>query len=297
MRWSICWASRSPSPAPSASPRRSTATPWRGLPGLAVHHRPEPVPMCQLGWKSVGVLELTALPSIGEEAGSRGSGRPTSCWWTAATRRTCATGCGSPGWRTSLPSLPETVWVGAERRQHGDDPRIGDDFVELEPPAGRPHPGGRRLLDLPAPGPRADAREHHGRGGEWAADIAGPAYAIDDQTAIKVTDGTVEVVSEGQWRHFALAADTPVESGIMDPLALTRPSSPFRAVLLRQHSYSSSAPPLQLFRRHAGPTWPAREASRNVNAAGQQEHGQRGESRSRRRARPRPTARDWRCGL
>ena len=36
----------------------------------------------------------------------------------------------------------------------------------------------------------------------WAAGIPGPAYAIDDQTAIKVTDGTVEVVSEGDWRLF-----------------------------------------------------------------------------------------------
>ena len=37
----------------------------------------------------------------------------------------------------------------------------------------------------------------------WAADIAGPAYAIDDETAIKVVDGAVEVVSEGHWRRFA----------------------------------------------------------------------------------------------
>jgi dipeptidase E len=36
----------------------------------------------------------------------------------------------------------------------------------------------------------------------WAAEIAGPAYAIDDETAIKVIDGVVEVVSEGSWRHF-----------------------------------------------------------------------------------------------
>jgi dipeptidase E len=36
----------------------------------------------------------------------------------------------------------------------------------------------------------------------WAAEIAGPAYAMDDQTAIKVTDGTVEVVSEGHWKLF-----------------------------------------------------------------------------------------------
>jgi dipeptidase E len=37
----------------------------------------------------------------------------------------------------------------------------------------------------------------------WATDIAGPAYAIDDQTALKVVDGVVDVVSEGHWKQFA----------------------------------------------------------------------------------------------
>jgi dipeptidase E len=37
---------------------------------------------------------------------------------------------------------------------------------------------------------------------KWTAEIAGPAYAIDDQTAIKVVDGIVEVVSEGHWKQF-----------------------------------------------------------------------------------------------
>jgi dipeptidase E len=37
---------------------------------------------------------------------------------------------------------------------------------------------------------------------KWAAGIPNPAYAIDDQTAIKLTDGTVEVVSEGHWKLF-----------------------------------------------------------------------------------------------
>ena len=36
----------------------------------------------------------------------------------------------------------------------------------------------------------------------WADDIAGPAYAIDDETAIQVVDGAVKVVSEGQWKLF-----------------------------------------------------------------------------------------------
>jgi dipeptidase E len=33
--------------------------------------------------------------------------------------------------------------------------------------------------------------------------MSGPAYAIDDETAIQVVDGTVTVVSEGQWRYFS----------------------------------------------------------------------------------------------
>ena len=35
---------------------------------------------------------------------------------------------------------------------------------------------------------------------KWAARLSGPAYAIIDETAFKVVDGTVEVVSEGHWK-------------------------------------------------------------------------------------------------
>ena len=38
---------------------------------------------------------------------------------------------------------------------------------------------------------------------QWAAGISGPAYAIDDQTAIKVVDGIIEVVSEGHWKQLS----------------------------------------------------------------------------------------------
>jgi dipeptidase E len=36
----------------------------------------------------------------------------------------------------------------------------------------------------------------------WAAGMPVPCYAIDDQTAIKVVDGEVEVISEGNWKQF-----------------------------------------------------------------------------------------------
>ena len=37
----------------------------------------------------------------------------------------------------------------------------------------------------------------------WAAGMPRPAYAIDDETAIKVVDGHVEVISQGHWKQFA----------------------------------------------------------------------------------------------
>ena len=83
-------------------------------------------------------------------------------------------------------------------------PRIGDDFVQWRPPTGDdttlgvvdfsifPHLDHEGLPE----NTMADAEL-------WAADLGAPAYAIDDQTAIKVVDDTVEVVSEGHWKHFA----------------------------------------------------------------------------------------------
>jgi hypothetical protein len=45
----------------------------------------------------------TRLAEINQVAATTGDDPEldTCCWWTAAMRRTCATGCGSPGWRTS----------------------------------------------------------------------------------------------------------------------------------------------------------------------------------------------------
>ncbi|MFG1622660.1 Type 1 glutamine amidotransferase-like domain-containing protein [Kribbella sp. NPDC049227] len=155
-----------------------------------------------LGWKSVGVLELTALPSIGEQRWVPwvreadvllvdGGDATYLCHWMRES-----------GLVDLLPSLPEMVWVGVSAGSMVMTPRIGDDFV-----AWQSAPDDRTLgvvdfsifphLDHEAmPDNTMPAAER------WAADIAGPAYAIDDQTAIKVTDGTVEVISEGQWKRL-----------------------------------------------------------------------------------------------
>jgi dipeptidase E len=82
-------------------------------------------------------------------------------------------------------------------------PRIGEDFVQWRPPTGDDSTLGvvdfsicPHLAQEGMPGnSMADAER-------WAAEIPGPAYAIDDETAIKVVDDTVEVVSEGHWKLF-----------------------------------------------------------------------------------------------
>ena len=161
-------------------------------------------PMCELGWKSLGVLELTALPSIDEAR------------WVPAVRETdvLLVNGGDPlylyywmrqsGLAELLPSLRETVWVGLSAGSMVMAPRIGEYFVGWKPPTGGDETLG--LVDF-AIFPHLDHPEltenTMANAEKWAAGIGVPAYAIDDETAIKVVDGSVEVVSEGHWRQFA----------------------------------------------------------------------------------------------
>jgi len=160
-------------------------------------------PMVGLGWKSVGVLELTALPSIDEERWVprvqeadvllvAGGDALYLCHWLRQS-----------GLADMLPSLSETVWVGLSAGSMVMTPRIGEDFVQWRPATGEDSTLG--LVDFSiCPHLAQDGMPGNSmaEAEQWAAGIAGPAYAIDDQTAIKVTDGDVEVVSEGHWKLF-----------------------------------------------------------------------------------------------
>jgi dipeptidase E len=82
-------------------------------------------------------------------------------------------------------------------------PNIGEDVVLWKPPA-----GGDRALGIvdfsifPHLDHQGMPANSMAEAEKWAAGLPVPAYAIDDQTAIKVTDGAVEVISEGHWRLF-----------------------------------------------------------------------------------------------
>ena len=99
-----------------------------------------------------------------------------------------------------LPSLRETVWVGVSAGSMVMTPRVGMDFVNWQSPAGDTTLGVVDFSIFPHLG-NPDLPENTMANAErWAAALSGPAYAIDDETAIQVVDGAVEVVSEGNWK-------------------------------------------------------------------------------------------------
>jgi dipeptidase E len=160
-------------------------------------------PLCELGWKSLGVLELTALPSVKPEN------------WVPMVQETdvLLVGGGDPlylgywmrqsGLADLFPSLREAVYVGVSGGSLVAAPNVGAYFDFWQPPTGGASPLG--LVDF-AMFPHLDNAAmpdfSMANAEKWAADLPLPGYAIDDQTAIKVIDGTVEVISEGQWKLF-----------------------------------------------------------------------------------------------
>ena len=183
-------------------------------------------PLTQLGWKSVGVLELTALPSIDkkvwvpsvEEADVLlvwgGDVLYLSYWMRQS------------GLADLLPSLrPELVYVGVSAGSMAVSSIFGEACTN--PPAGThnaltsegvvfPTPLGeisRILITARGAGlvdfaliPHLDNENHpdasEANAEKWAAKLPVSVYAIDDRTAIKVVDDTVEIVSEGHWKLF-----------------------------------------------------------------------------------------------
>ena len=178
-------------------PQGSPGGAWRFITGRAT------TPMCELGWKSLGVLELTALPSIGQDR-----------WvpWVRAADVLLVNGGDAlylahwmrqSGLADLLPSLQDLVWVGLSAGSMVMSPCIGEEFIGWTP-----SPRADRALGLvdfsifPHLDHEALPENTMADAERWAAGLPNPAYAIDDETALKVTDGRVDVISEGHWRLF-----------------------------------------------------------------------------------------------
>jgi dipeptidase E len=160
-------------------------------------------PFCELGWKSLGILELTALPSMKEELWHPllqetdallvgGGDCQYLCYWMQRS-----------GLAELLPSLlRKMVYVGLSAgsmimTRYGTSykyhtlPPESDKSLGLLNFAIHPH------LDHPWFPDNSLANFE-----KLATTIPVPSYAIDDQTAIKIDDDKIEIVSEGQWKLF-----------------------------------------------------------------------------------------------
>ena len=181
----------------AAYPAGGPTAAWRIVSGRAT------TPLCEIGWKSLGLLELTALPSI------------DAAQWTPLLHEADAllAGGGDPlylahwlqqsGAAEVLPSLQHTVWVGVSAGSLVTAPHLSQDLSDWRSPTGGVQALG--LVDfsifphLDNPNmPEFGLAEAE----RWAAALDGPGYAIDDQTAITVIDGEVALVSEGHWKQF-----------------------------------------------------------------------------------------------
>ncbi|QNE17279.1 peptidase E [Kribbella qitaiheensis] len=177
---------------------------WQAIFGKEDH------PLCGLGWKSLGLLELTALPTIREEN------------WVPMVQEADALliwggdvlylthWMRQSGLADLFPSLSETVYVGVSAGSIALTPYNCDAEFDLEfvPEGSDMAEGGDRALGLVDftlyPHLDREGMEDASMANieKWASGIPVPTYAIDDQTAIKVVDGAVEVISEGNWRLF-----------------------------------------------------------------------------------------------
>jgi dipeptidase E len=169
-------------------------------------------PLCELRWKSLGILELTALPSVQRES------------WVPALEETDALlvyggnvlylchWLRESGVAGLLATLKNLVYVGVSAGSiamtpHNCDVESNLQFVPAGSDMGE---GGKRALGfvdfalwvhLDNPNPIfEDHTESHIK--KWAATVPVSTYAIDDQTALKVTEDGVDVVSEGHWKWF-----------------------------------------------------------------------------------------------
>ena len=157
--------------------------------------------MVELGWKSLGVLELTALPSIKKEI------------WVADVQKTevllvyggdvmyLTRWMLESGLADLLPSLRDTVYVGVSAGSMVTAPIFGETYDD--PPFVIAK--GLGLVDLallPHVGHKEHPESSMDKAERMAAELPVPLYAIDDQTAIQVVDGDVKVISEGHWKIF-----------------------------------------------------------------------------------------------
>jgi dipeptidase E len=187
-------------------------------------------PLTDLGWKSLGVLDLTALPSIDKDVWMSTVQAADALLFWGGDPLYLAYWMRESGLTDLLPSL-SSVYVGTSAGAIAAATTFGETYTEPRTGSGTPltseelvfttpdgdvsrtfvTAAGAGLVDF-AVIPHFENPNHPdasvANAEQWAAKLPVPTYAIDDATAVKVVDGAVEVVSEGSWRLFEPVASS-----------------------------------------------------------------------------------------
>lgn len=153
--------------------------------------------MTNLGWKSIGVLELTALPSLSRDVWVPWIEQADVLLVNGGETMYLAHWIRGSDLLDLLPDWPG-VWVGLSAGSMVMSKRIGKQFVHWPEPrsddaalglvefAFFPHTNHPDMPDFTL----ADAER-------WAEGIDGPAWAADDESAFVVVNGEMRPVTEG----------------------------------------------------------------------------------------------------
>jgi dipeptidase E len=172
----------------------SFAGAWRFIAGQS------PLNMTNLGWQSLAVLELTALPTMDKEQWVPAVEEADVLLANGGDACYIAHHMWASGMAELVPKL-DNVWVGLSAGSMVMGPRIGEDFMTWQPPSGGDKTLGIVDFSIFPHVDHPDLPENTMAEAErWAAGLGNPAYAIDDDTAIRVVDGNVDIVTEGNWK-------------------------------------------------------------------------------------------------
>jgi dipeptidase E len=193
---------------------------WRAISGNVSS------PLCELGWKSLGLLELTALSSIDREAWVPALEAADALLVWGGDVLFLSYWMRQSGLTALLPSLlRKCVYVGVSAGSMVASATFAEACSSRPSGISASHPMEEMMLSTPQGDIRRYFVTDHGAGlvpfgliphfdnedhpdasavnaEIWASKIPVPVYAIDDQTAVKVSDAAVEVISEGRWKLF-----------------------------------------------------------------------------------------------
>ncbi len=182
--------------------------------------------MCQLGWKSIGILELSVLPSIDRDKWLKTLAEADALLVWGGDPLFISYWMQQSGLTDCLPSLPgNLVYVGvsagsiavaslfaetySEERSCAGSPLTSEEIVfssangEVSGILVTAHGMGlTNFAVIPHFGNKDHFASSSTNAEKWASRLPVPVYAIDDDTAIKVTDINIEVISEGRWKLF-----------------------------------------------------------------------------------------------